>query len=149
MQEPIISLYWISDDGKLTTYRFYTFIYGGGAHGMMNEYYLTFETDSGRLLGFNDIYSESEFNDVVTELGKEINYRRFNDRNMEDGLKAGIPISLEYYKRLDINHEQFDVYLYPRPVLVKQGVTFTYQPYEKGSFADGILNFILPLKDRD
>lgn len=33
---------------------------------------------------------------------------------------------------------------YPRPALTKRGVVFSYQPYEKGAFAEGILHFIIP-----
>ncbi|WP_368408261.1 RsiV family protein [uncultured Duncaniella sp.] len=38
---------------------------------------------------------------------------------------------------------------YPRPALTNQGVVFSYQPYEKGSFAEGILHFVIPYSKLD
>ncbi|WP_354667204.1 RsiV family protein, partial [uncultured Duncaniella sp.] len=40
--------------------------------------------------------------------------------------------------------EVYDGAYYPRPALTNQGVVFSYQPYEKGSFAEGILHFVIP-----
>lgn len=33
---------------------------------------------------------------------------------------------------------------YPRPAMTKSGIIFSYQPYEKGAFYEGILHFVIP-----
>lgn len=49
----------------------------------------------------------------------------------------------------EILKEVYDGAYYPRPALTNQGVVFSYQPYEKGSFAEGILHFVIPYSNLD
>lgn len=49
----------------------------------------------------------------------------------------------------EILKEIYDGTYYPRPALTNQGVVFSYQPYEKGSFAEGILHFVIPYSKLD
>lgn len=42
------------------------------------------------------------------------------------------------------NYEFYEGHLYPRPGLLGARVVFSYQPYDKGSFTEGILHFVLP-----
>ncbi|MCM1075753.1 MAG: RsiV family protein [Bacteroides sp.] len=37
--------------------------------------------------------------------------------------------------------------IYPRPALTRHGVVFSYQPYEAGCFAEGILHFLIPYSE--
>lgn len=135
---------WTSEDGKLSTYRFYTYNYGGGAHGMMYEYYLTFDTESGRILGIEDIYEGSEFKKVMTRLGKKINIKYLAEDGRETNHTADLGRVGDEEASEGIWYENYNGYVYPRPALVKNGVVFSYQPYDKGSFAAGILHFVIP-----
>lgn len=134
---------WTSEDGSLATYRFYTFEFGGGVHGMMYEYYLTFETGSGRILGWRDLYGDSDFNKTMRQLGRELDLRRFDDPTRGQTADVGNAAEMndtphrQYY-------EEFNGRYYPRPALLGDRVVFSYQPYDKGCFAEGILHFTLP-----
>lgn len=139
-----VSPAWTSEDGKLSTYRFYTYNYGGGAHGMMNEFYLTFETNTGKLLGHKDIYQKPEFKKAMVDLGKEIDLRRNDFVNIEGGHSADVGKAGEVNIPIYFFYEDVDGFLFPRPAMLKHGIVFSYQPYDKGSFAEGILHFMLP-----
>lgn len=52
---------WKSSDGKYVTYRFYTFNYTMGMHGLMNEYYLTFDNTTGRILGAEELFKTDKY----------------------------------------------------------------------------------------
>lgn len=133
---------WKSDDGRLETYRFYSFEFGGGVHGMMYEYYLTFETETGRILGRSDLYSDAEFKKAMSKLGKELDIRRFGEPDQGQTADVGdesdiSPFHMKHYEKY---HGKY----YPRPALLGDRVVFSYQPYDKGCFAEGILHFALP-----
>ncbi len=134
---------WSSEDGKLSTFRFYTYDYAGGAHGMMYEYYLTFDTQTGRILGINDLYDENEFKGAMATLGRKLNRRWAWDDDAVSAYEACLGEVDEEDTPKGIWYDSLDGYVYPRPALVKDGVVFSYQPYDKGSFADGILHFKL------
>lgn len=141
-----VSPAWTSKDGKFTTYRFYTYYYGGGAHGMMNEYYLSFDSKTGKILGIKDLYKENEFQNVMVKLGEEVNKRLSRDDEVKSEYRADLGESGQEEIPMGIWYENYNGYVYPRPALVKDGVVYSYQPYDKGCFADGILHFRLPYK---
>ena len=135
---------WTSEDGRLTTYRFFNQTYGGGAHGMMEEYFLTFETSTGRLLGYQDMFDDVEFEKEMVELGRALDLRRHGEVDLKDGERAYI----EFYKNSKdtltrLLYESYKGHLYPRPGLLGDRVVFSYQPYDKGSFAEGIMHFVI------
>lgn len=132
---------WTSDDGSLATYRFYTFNHTGGVHGMMYEFYLTFDSATGRILGIEDLYDTAEFKKAMIQLGKKITKHLSRGEHTADLGEAS-----EEYAPNGIYYENFNGYIYPRPALLKNGAVFSYQPYDKGCFADGILHFTLPYR---
>ena len=135
---------WRSEDGKLITYRFYAYHYGGGVHGMMYEYYLTFDAATGRILGIEDLYDDTEFKKAMGRLEKKINQRYLADDGRETNYTADLGKEGEMDASERIWYDNYKGNVYPRPALVNGGVVFSYQPYEKGSFAEGILHYVMP-----
>ena len=120
-----------------------------GAHGFMEEYYLTFDNENGRILGYNDIFGANDLKKALELLEQEITAQKKEFMNF-DGI---YPASLEK-DELESNASEilkgiYDGTYYPRPALTIQGVVFSYQPYEKGSFAEGILHFVIPYSKLD
>lgn len=138
---------WESCDKSLVTYKFYNYQYMGGAHGGMCEYFFTFDRSNGKLLGANDLLSIKEFTDVIQKLEKQINkYKEDNgypDRNRTANLD-GVPVETPEYGQKYSLRESVVGRTFPRPALTKHGVVFSYQPYEMGSFSEGILHFVVP-----
>ena len=135
---------WKSKNGQYLTYRFYTYYYTMVAHGFMEEYYLTFDNKNGRIIGYNDIFGAKDFKKAVELLEQDITAQK-NELWESDGIyKASIEMDELESNVSEILKEVFDGTYYPRPALTKQGVVFSYQPYEKGSFAEGILHFVIP-----
>ena len=135
---------WSSSDCRYVTYRFYTYYYTMGMHGFMEEYYLTFNNQTGQLLGYNDLLGEESFHKAISILEQLLTNKETEFRDVE----GVIPASLER-EQLEANASEIikEVYkgaYYPRPALTKQGIVFTYQPYEKGAFCEGILHFVVP-----
>lgn len=135
---------WKSSDGRYITYRFYIYTNTMGLHGFMEEYYLTFDNDSGKILGFNDIFSEKEFGRVTGMFAKEITE-----------YKVGLGYSGEFSAWIDkdalssnvtdiIKEVRNDSMYYPRPALTRKGVVFSFQPYEIVGFAEGVRHFLVP-----
>lgn len=136
---------WTGGDGNKATYRFYFYTYGGGAHGMENEFFLTFDNATGRILGYEDLLDESSFGNVKEELGKALGLRRFGEVSYNNTIDIGEEGAFQY-SLMSMLYEAKDGYLYPRPALIEDRVIFSYQPYDKGSFAEGVLHFVIPLK---
>lgn len=137
---------WTDDDGKLSTYRLYTYNYGGGAHGMMYENYITFDNATGRILGIKDIFGENGYRQAIDAVGRKLSGWLSEERGSEmemtaDVVEAG-EFDSDFYSTL--HYETIDGLVYPRPAITHRGVVFSYQPYENGSFADGIRHFIIP-----
>lgn len=135
---------WESSDKKLITYRFYSYYYTAGMHGFMEEYYLTFDNESGRLLGRDDIFTANGFKSVISVLEQKL----CDHRNTYTTCNAPYPACLEE-SELEANASEIikeirDSVYYPRPALTNCGVVFSYQPYEKGAFCEGILHFLIP-----
>lgn len=135
---------WKNDDGRISTYRFYTYHYGGGAHGMMNEFYLSFDNNDGRVLGYEDILGNDRMRQTIPILNKKLNNRLSHDTDYSDYYSADLGKEGKNNYNDHMLNEIFEGYVYPRVALTRNGMVFTYQPYDKGSFADGILHITLP-----
>lgn len=136
---------WQSRNGGYITYRFFVFDYTGGAHGYNMEYNLTFDTATGRLLGFDDLFPEEEFKNVINALYEEIrSYRKRNGYATDvDGI-AAMKEDETFTSHVDVLKQKCGEVYYPRPALTRNGVVLSYQPYEVGSFAEGVLHFVVP-----
>lgn len=138
---------WQSKDGKHVTYRFYTFINAGGVHGFMSEFYLTFEQSAGRLLGAKDFFKDGTFDSVIAIFEKKLNDYKHLYMSDDDHYVAALGTEELEGSSIDYTNEWVEDALYPRPAMTPQGVVFSYQPYEKGCFGEGILHFFSPLSE--
>lgn len=133
---------WQNSDSTLATWKFYNFSYMGGAHGGECEYFLTFDNRTGRILGAMDFFSKTGFRMAIDELAKQLDH--YHDR---EGFEADLnsEYNVTAVQSTSMN-EVIDGKIYPRPAITKQGIVFSYQTYEKGGNADGILHFTQPFK---
>lgn len=139
-----ISPAWTSPDGRYVTYRFYSYYYTMGAHGLMEEYYLTFNEETGDLLGYEDIIGAESFPDAIKQLEEKLTAKEAQYREMDEPYLASMSEDDLEANASEIIKEVYNGSYYPRPALTNEGVVFSYQPYEKGSFAEGILHFVIP-----
>lgn len=138
---------WENSDKSLTTWRFYTYGYMGGAHGCEKEYYLTFDNKTGRILGIRDFFKKNVIPQVYERLATQLNIHFGKCQDSQYCLTADLSPSLCITAtESDILNEIISGKHYPRPAITNEGIVFTYQAYEKGSNADGILHFTQPYK---
>ena len=140
---------WESKNGQYVTYRFYTYYYTMGAHGFMEEYYLTFDNENGRILGYNDIFGANDLKKALELLEQEITAQKKEFMNFDGIYPASLEKDELESNASEILKEVYDGSYYPRPAMTRQGIVFSYQPYEKGSFAEGILHFVIPYSKLD
>lgn len=140
---------WESPDKKLVTYQFYNFSYiMGAAHGGMEEYFATFDAETGRRLHVKELISPKGFRKSINLLESGLTTYKQSQMEYEGICQAELD---EYYHDMPGSddytlREQFEHHLYPIPALTTHGMVFSYQPYEKGSFAEGILHFTIPYR---
>lgn len=137
---------WESSDKKLITYRFYSYYYTSGMHGYMEEYYLTFDAENGRLLGKDDIFTANSFKAAIGILEQKLCNHRNEYTTCDGPYPAYLHESELEANASEIIKEAQDSIYYPRPALTNNGVVFSYQPYEMGAFCEGILHFAIPYK---
>ncbi len=133
---------WENSDSTLITWKFYDYCYMGGAHGGEREYFLTFDNETGRILGIDDFYSKYEFKKAMDNLTRQLN--AYHNRVVHGEYRYSATLkddSNVTSVRSTILKEVVGGKIYPRPALTRQGIVFTYQTYEKGSNADGVLHF--------
>lgn len=135
---------WESKDSTLTTWKFYQFDYMGGAHGGDTEFFLTFENETGRVLGIRDFFTKDSFSKAIKTLTQQLNEFHKNEYGADGGMTAELDYGPETTSQGDPISEVYRGKIYPRPAMTRNGIVFSYQPYEKGSFADGILRFTQP-----
>lgn len=139
---------WENLDKSLTTWKFYIYTYRGGLHGNECEYYLTFDNVSHRLLGIKDFYKKKKIHCIYEILRIQLNKYLQRDSCAWGSCTAYLNSNLEVKSIYNkILKERFNGEIYPRPAITSHGIIFSYQPYEKGSYSEGILHFIQPYKD--
>lgn len=139
-----ISPAWTSPDGRYVTYRFYSYYYTMGAHGFMEEYYLTFNEETGYILGYEDIIGASDFPKAIKLLEQKLTVKEAQYRDMDEPYPAGMDAEQLEANASEIIKEVYQGSYYPRPALTNEGIVFSYQPYEKGAFCEGIIHFVIP-----
>lgn len=139
-----ISPAWTSADGRYVTYRFYSYYYTMGAHGFMEEYYLTFNEETGNILGYKEIIGTKAMPDAIKMLEQKLTAKEAQYRDMDEPYPAGMDAEQLEANASEIIKEVYQGSYYPRPALTKEGIVFSYQPYEKGAFCEGILHFVIP-----
>lgn len=137
---------WGSGDQKLITYRFYSYYYTSGMHGYMEEYYLTFNAENGRLLGKDDLFTNAGFKAAIGVLEQKLCDHRNEYTTCDGPYPSYLEKSELEANASEIIKEVVDTVYYPRPALTNSGVIFSYQPYEMGAFCEGILHFPIPYR---
>lgn len=137
---------WESGDKKFITYRFYSYYYTSGMHGFMEEYYLTFNSENGQLLGKDDIFTANDFKSAIGILEQKLCDHRNEYTTCDGPYPAHLEESELEANASEIIKEVKDSVYYPRPALTNSGVVFSYQPYEMGAFCEGILHFPIPYR---
>lgn len=138
----IVCPVWRSSDGALSTWMFYTEIYNGGAHGATFEYYLTFDHNTGKFIGCKDLMSMSEIKKAYKVLKKKLNDRF---KGIYDSQEVELSDdSFSVSENRTYLYENINGRIYPRGAITSKGLVFSYQTYEKGSGADGVLLFDVP-----
>jgi len=131
---------WQSLDGNYITYRVYSYCYTGGAHGYMEEYYLTFDVHTGHILGTADIIKAEKVESVINNLEKKTQRAHHSSAYLAD-------LPQIRSDSMVVTKEYIDGKFYPRPALTEHGMVFSYQPYEIGSFSEGIIHFVIPYSE--
>lgn len=139
-----ISPAWTSPDGRYVTYRFYSYYYTMGAHGFMEEYYLTFNEETENILGYEEIIGAKAFPDAIKMLEQKLTAKEAQYRDMDEAYPAGMDAEQLEANASQIIKEVYQGSYYPRPALTNEGIVFSYQPYEKGAFCEGIIHFVIP-----
>lgn len=133
---------WQNSDSTLTTWKFYKYSYMGGAHGGESEYFLTFDNKTGRILGAMDFFSKTNFRKAIERLAVQLDTYH-GTTGYEADLNSRYDVTAVQSSTMN---EVIDGKIYPRPAITNQGIVFSYQTYEKGSNADGVLHFTQPFK---
>lgn len=110
----------------------YSHIYLGGAHGMPYTEYLMFDMDLQTQIGFSD---------VVVDDGafEELAYAKYKEYLEEQGIS--------YDKNIP-KHERVQGFVMTKNMYFgENGVVLVYQPCEIGSYAQGLINLVVPYDD--
>lgn len=96
--------------------------YYGGAHGMYGSSYYTFDIKSGERLSYADLVSNEEMPKLMAVV--QTNYEKlFGKAYLEFSDKFELPNSFAF---------------------TKEGLKFLYNPYEMGTYADGLREVSVP-----
>ena len=135
-----MSLRWCKN-GFFTYYRD-TQSYTGGAHGFYTEAYLTYDLSSGCPLTSQGLFRDGALPDVRRLLLDSLSAGRSQ--------ALGHPVTADELDRLYGPVVLADELppsgggVLARPALMPQGIVFSFQPYEMGSFAEGVIRAVLP-----
>lgn len=133
---------WQNSDSTLTTWKFYSYNYTGGAHGGESEYFLTFDNNTGRFLGAKDFFKKGDFKKAIDKLAQQLDTYH-GSTGSEADLNSEYNVTAVQSSTMN---EVIDGKIYPRPAITNQGIVFSYQTYEKGGNADGVMHFTQPFK---
>ena len=110
---------------RYVTYLVDSYLYEGGAHGMPQKYYLSFDKLSGNPMQWKNIFSENQ-KETLSTLVREA-------------------IVQQYYKG---KHEWDEIFKFSlpqqAPAFTSEGLTFYYRSYEIDAYAAGMPNCTLP-----
>lgn len=123
---------WQNSDSTLITWKFYSYCYLGGPHGGETEYYLTFDNETGRILGVADFFTTEQFDKAIDILTRQLNAYHNRDPYKDDIFSASLDEDSNVTAaHNEILNESVRGKTYPRPALTRHGIVFTYQTYEK------------------
>lgn len=142
---------WESKDHSLVTFRFSSYCYFGGAHGMSNEWDLTFSS-SGKELGYKDMFVKGSYGSVLRQLTAalwKVKGEYYEKTKVLPSESDNLPYIKDFSSAFNYRNitEKYQGLVYPRPAFTETGVSYSYQPYEKGPYSEGIIRIEIPYKD--
>lgn len=113
----------------------------GGPHGMPYEYSMTFRQGETQPLGLKDVFKVASLPRVFQLISNKLRVKMAHTpagysrkAYLEDEPDEDTPIW---------TYEKYNGKFYPRLALTPRGISFTYQPYQKGSFDEGTVTVLL------
>ena len=103
-------------------------MYSGGAHGMYGSFVEIFDLTTGELLGYNDFFGDHATANKELE---PIIAGHFGEEHRVTGLR---------------NVMQYEEYI-PTFRIEESGIVFMFNPYEIASFADGMIEVLIPYNE--
>ncbi len=137
-----ITAYPVWEDKQFITFQIYVNENAGTMHNTKRDFCRTYEKATGRLLGINDFYTKSEFEEIEVCLGKQLDVKldRVGMTPYVDYKDFLVPASSD-----TILKEKYYGQFLPRPAFLKGGIIFTYQTFEHGApRAYGPMKFVIP-----
>lgn len=149
VKEYVVNPVWKSADGRLATYRFCFATKNGTSHGGYEDYYFTFDLQTGRIIGLQDLFTEEECEHCLTLLSRKvIDYRKQIGEFVPEELDNAPDWSCSgFFEKNLIAPPLTEVYKegrFPFPALTDEGLLFNYQLYWIGGFAQGMASFVVP-----
>ena len=143
---------WKSADGRWVTYRFSDRFTAGLGHGEYGDYYFTFDSRTGRLLKLEDLFTEKGWKSSLAYIAQRLN--EMNLKYAEDTIRVSQePVDWTFAGIEDDGfgqhgmQDKFKGMYFPYPALMRDGILFNYQVYDKGCFAQGLMSVLLPYRE--
>lgn len=91
-----------------------------------------------------EIIGAKAFPEAIRLLEQKLTAKEAQYRDLDEPYPAGMNAEQLEANTSEIIKEVYQGSYYPRPALTNEGLVFSYQPYEKGAFCEGILHFVIP-----
>ncbi len=118
--------------------------YAGGAHGVINHYYFSFNQETDQLLGLADLFRAEAIPQVLELVGQKLKEYATVQIDSDQCVAEVTPApAATDYAVLSGQLEQYEGKWIPRPALTECGIVFTYLPATKASYADGVINVLV------
>lgn len=128
---------WKNDE--LITYDYYNENYTGGAHGMPLDYYATYTEADYNRIGIANIVKSDAISSVYEKVAEQLKARK---SELSDPDEISAALSTDAIEGLD---ETIDGKSYPIPAIYGNIMVFSYQPYQKAAYSEGVIAVEIPL----
>lgn len=135
----IFSVMPVWTNNQLITYDIYNENYTGGAHGMNVDYYATYSLPQYNRIAIANLVSKDSIAgvyDKVTEKLKSLNVALTDPDNVTAALSSDAIEGVD---------ETIDGNSYPIPAIYGDMMVFSYQPYQKAAYSEGVISIEIPL----
>ncbi len=135
----IFSVMPVWTNNQLITYDIYNENYTGGAHGMNVDYYATYSLPHYDRIAIANLVSKDSIKgvyDKVAEKLKLLNVALTDTDNVTAALNSDAIEGID---------ETIDGSSYPIPAIYGDMMVFSYQPYQKAAYSEGVISIEIPL----
>ena len=128
-------------DSRVIAVRYRVNSYTGGAHGLYTDRAYVFDTSSGRLLGFDDLATDrAMLEQFLLDRMDQVLQNDVRYQPVFDYLSA-------FYPDGDLNEQLKNLFRDGSWTLNEEGLVVFSDLYEIGSYADGIVRFVVPYEE--